>query len=235
LVQVERLGRPGINEGLVLTNSSLNAFNSFPPTEDLNSAGDLAVSTIFSEIQTTLQVITAFGTLHFGSNQPGFANVSAGFIPDVLRINTENNFSPSDSSNSQDTGFTHMAYNGDYGLVGGSGAQVMLTGGRKIEDGVMNITLAYLFAGAAAATTNFTPKAVNGTGIGAGSPQGWSDNLTYDMGSTCLEASTAGGPLVPNGAALNNAQAPGHFCLYQQTARYGSANFPYLAAPAGTY
>src|SRR5687768_6330420 len=37
-VQVERLARPAINEGLILTNDFLNAFNSIPPSADLSDA-----------------------------------------------------------------------------------------------------------------------------------------------------------------------------------------------------
>ena len=33
-VQIERLGRPAINEGLVITNDYLNAFNSISPSQD---------------------------------------------------------------------------------------------------------------------------------------------------------------------------------------------------------
>jgi hypothetical protein len=233
LVQIQRVGRPVVSQELLLTTQSMHIYDSMTPFDDIN--GGAGTDQIFSEMQTVVQMITTFGATLYGTSQPGFQNFAAGFVPDVLRINTENNFTPSDNSNSEDTGFTHMAFNGDYGLVGGNSSQVIFTGGRKIEDGVMNITFAYLFSGLTAATTGFNPKAVNGTGPATGSVMGWSDELTYDMGSTCDEAQQVGGPLVPNGAGTNSYQSPGHYCLVGQANRYATANFPFLPVPSGSY
>lgn len=122
--QVERLGRPAINEGLIITNDFLNAFNSIPPSADLTAAA----APVVAEAVVTL---TAFRLLP-GAPTPG--TVAAGFLPDVMRVDSANNFTPAQS-----------AYNGDFVLVGGTAP--MLTGGRKLTDDVIDITLSYLAAG----------------------------------------------------------------------------------------
>jgi hypothetical protein len=230
--QAQRVGRPLAGGDLLLTTQSMHIYNAMRPSDEVTTNADSNVTNLFSEMQTVIQTITTFGTSLYGTNQPGFQNYVVGFAPNVLRINTENNFAPSGASN-EDSGFTSMAYNADFGLVGGT--SLIFTGGRKIEDEAFNITYAYLFSGVTAATTGFTAKAVNGTGGSPGTVMGWSDELTYDMGSTCAEAEMSGGPAVPNAASKNSYQAPGHYCLYGQSSRYTTATFPYLAIPSGTY
>jgi hypothetical protein len=74
--QVERLGRPGINEGLVITNDFLNAFNSIPPSQDLSNAA----APVRAEAKKSLLAL---------GNSDQRANVLLGaFLPDVMRIDT---------------------------------------------------------------------------------------------------------------------------------------------------
>jgi hypothetical protein len=74
--QVERLGRPGINEGLIVTNDFLNAFNSIPPTADLSDAA----APVGAEAKKTLIAL---------GNDDARANALLGaFLPDVMRIDT---------------------------------------------------------------------------------------------------------------------------------------------------
>lgn len=74
--QFERLARPVINEGLVVTNDFLNAFNQIPPSADLSAAA----APVRAEALKTLQ---AFG------NTPTEAKALANaFLPDVMRIDT---------------------------------------------------------------------------------------------------------------------------------------------------
>ncbi len=74
--QFERLARPLINEGLVVTNAFLNAFNRIPPSADLSDAA----APVRAEALRTLQ---AFG------NTPAEAGAIANaFLPDVMRIDT---------------------------------------------------------------------------------------------------------------------------------------------------
>ncbi len=94
--QVERLARPAINEGLIITNSFLNAFDRIDGKIDIPAA-----------------------------------KVVAEFLPDVMRIDTRVNIP---------VGTT--AYNADL-----SGDKGILTGGCKLEDDVMDITLSLLVAG----------------------------------------------------------------------------------------
>lgn len=130
--QIERLGRPAINEGLVISNDNLNAFNSIPPTLDL-ATGNSAVLAVLTEASASLDLFDIIDGND--DHADGFANpVVLGFLPDVLRINTAANIPPGTA-----------AYNGDF-VVNDSGAP-MLTGGRKIEDDVADITLSYVVAG----------------------------------------------------------------------------------------
>ena len=59
-VQLERLGRPAINEGLVLSNKNLNAFNSITPASDLNSS-NAAVAAVLAEASAVLGVVYNLG------------------------------------------------------------------------------------------------------------------------------------------------------------------------------
>ncbi len=74
--QVERLGRPGINEGLVTSNNLLNIFNSVPPTVDLSPAA----GPIGAEASRTLKAL--------GNNEERTKALLTAFLPDVMRIDT---------------------------------------------------------------------------------------------------------------------------------------------------
>jgi Domain of unknown function (DUF4331) len=74
--QVERLGRPAINEGLITSNNLLNAFNSVPPTADLTRAA----APIGAEATRTLKAL--------GNNDERTKALLAAFLPDVMRIDT---------------------------------------------------------------------------------------------------------------------------------------------------
>jgi hypothetical protein len=74
--QVERLARPGINEGLITSNNLLNTFNSVPPTADLSPAA----APIGAEATRTLRAL---------GNSPERAKaLLTAFLPDVMRIDT---------------------------------------------------------------------------------------------------------------------------------------------------
>lgn len=132
-MQIERLGRPAVNEGLLFSNDKLNAFNSIPPTLDL-ATDNATVLSVLQEASAALDLVDSLeGANTFGD---GFeSQVVAGFLPDVMRIDT-----------AKDIPVGTAAYNGDFVLVEGTQA-AMLTGGRKIEDDVADITLSYLVAG----------------------------------------------------------------------------------------
>ncbi|BAY07660.1 DUF4331 domain-containing protein [Calothrix sp. NIES-2098] len=74
--QVERLARPGINEGLIVTNDFLNAFNSIPPTADLSSAA----APVGAEAKKTLKAL--------GNDDKRADALLGAFLPDVMRIDT---------------------------------------------------------------------------------------------------------------------------------------------------
>jgi hypothetical protein len=74
--QVERLGRPGVNEGLIVTNAFLNAFNSIPPSQDLSNAA----APVRAEAKNSL--------LALGNSSQRADSLLNAFLPDVMRIDT---------------------------------------------------------------------------------------------------------------------------------------------------
>lgn len=155
-VQIERLGRPAVNEGLVLSNANLNAFNSIPPSYDLRS--DIAaVAAVQGEATTVINVVRALGTAA-GGTPPATATVVGQFLPDVTRISVDDTHYTSNpltgnpltanvdrTSNSRQG---EVAYTACVSVTSGA---PLLCGGRKIRDDVIDITLSYIALGAAAA------------------------------------------------------------------------------------
>lgn len=140
-VQVERLARPAINEGLIISNAFLNAFNSIPPSADMSEAA----APVRAEAATVIEAADMLD----GKDDVPLEVVVGAFLPDVMRIDTSVDIAPG-----------KPAYNADV-----SGDKGMLTGGRKIEDDVMDITLSFLVAGDAtgkAVKDNVSYKGVRG-------------------------------------------------------------------------
>lgn len=183
--QIERLARPAINEGLVLTNRRLAMFNELNPRQDLLKRNE----TVLAEVVAVLTAVFQYSVAN-GLNPAPVSQVAAGFLPDVMRIDT-----------SKSVAVNTAAYNSDFVLVDGAVQGAMLTGGRKLEDDVVDVTLSYL---------------LNGDPSGASVK----DGITYGGGTTCTTAGQGSNP-----------GNPGHRCLNGQTQRLGSATFPFLAAP----
>ena len=122
-VQVERLARPGINEGLVLTNDFLNALNSVGPDFEASAlagqqpAADIAAP-IVGEAKNTL--------LALGNSEERADALLGAFLPDVMRIDTSG---PSGYAND----------------LNAAGSPVR---GRMLKDDVIDITLSVLSDGA---------------------------------------------------------------------------------------
>jgi Domain of unknown function (DUF4331) len=74
--QVERLGRPGVNEGLILTNDLLNAFNSVPPSQDRAPIA----APVREEAKAALRAL--------GNSPARTEALLNAFLPDVMRIDT---------------------------------------------------------------------------------------------------------------------------------------------------
>jgi len=151
--QIERLGRPAINEGLVLSNDKLNAFNSIPPSLD----GSEAAQPVLAEAAAVLTAVYNFGR-GLGLPAPAVNDVVAGFLPDVMRIDTR-----------LAVAVNQQAYNREFVVVQGTTTGFMATGGRKPEDDVMDDTLSYLIAG------DPTGQAIK-------------DGVSYGGGTTCANA-----------------------------------------------
>jgi hypothetical protein len=125
-VQVERLARPAINEGLFVTNDFLNAVNSIRPDQD----GAALVGPVAAEAVGTLQALGQIGTANAVTPpQPG--DVVAALIPDVMRIDTTLPAIPLGTG-----AYAFMARTG----LGTGGTGVMPIAGRKLEDDVIDIT-----------------------------------------------------------------------------------------------
>lgn len=126
--QVERLARPGINEGLVVKNDFLNTLNRVSPRfEAAALAGQQPQASQFAPIAADVTTyLMALG------NSPARTNALVGaFLPDVMRIDTTlaSNYSPTIPANCLNT----------------LGSPVC---GRKITDDVIDLTLAVLTNGA---------------------------------------------------------------------------------------
>lgn len=138
--QIERLARPAINEGLVITNDYLNAFNSIPPSSDFSTAA----APVLTEAIAVLDVVT--GLVGGG---PTSAEVAGQFLPDVMRIDVTNaNAGVGPSTTDGNVGYLSC--------VNGTGSGPLLCGGRKLQDDVIDITLTYIAAGAGALTNPYS-------------------------------------------------------------------------------
>jgi len=159
-MQVERLARPAINEGLVLSNDNLNAFNSITPSSDLE-ASNPAVAAVLTEAQVVLDVVRKLGnTLTSSTSAPPVATSVGQFLPDVMRISVDDaHFGAlhplvANTSRTGNSNQNNVAYTACVSLTAGA---PLLCGGRKIRDDVIDITLSYLAAGAGAAAPVATP------------------------------------------------------------------------------
>lgn len=150
--QIERLGRPGINEALVLSSAHHAAFNSIAPTLDLSS--DATVAAVRADVVAVLTAIKAYATANGITSASTVNNTAGGFLPDVIRINTANNFTPTTVTSTALNTYPG-AYGSDYAGTAPTPTDVdradplRLTGGRMITDDVIDVTYSYLIAGLA--------------------------------------------------------------------------------------
>lgn len=112
--QFERLARPAINEGLVVTPAFMEAFNSISPKLDLSAAA----APVRQEAVATLNAVDLLD----GSDNVDPNAIAGAFLPDVMRIDTTK---PS-------------------GYGSATNAQGSLIGGRMLMDDVIDITLGAL-------------------------------------------------------------------------------------------
>ena len=158
--QVEFLGRPGIGEALLFNNNLLNTYNAVTPRfvaaalADPNSAEGQAAAPIFTQAITVLDILeNADNNPNNGLTTP---QIVGAFLPDVLRIDTTLNFTP--TANGVET----SSY-GTFNAVG-----TTLRGGRKLTDDVIDITLTVLTDGAVTAdgVPYYRPGGNTNTAIG---------------------------------------------------------------------
>jgi len=135
--QVEFLARPGIGEGLLFTNDFLNTYNAVTPRfvntalTVPGSAEATAAAPVLDQATTVLNILTGLN-----ATGPTTGDIVAGFLPDVMRIDTTLDFTPN----------LNGTENGSY--AGAFNANGSLVGGRKLTDDVIDITLGYITDGA---------------------------------------------------------------------------------------
>ncbi|MEG4229643.1 DUF4331 domain-containing protein, partial [Microcoleus sp. N9_B2] len=112
--QFERLARPAINEGLIVSPAFLEAFNTIPPNLDLSGAA----APVRQEAVATLNAVDILD----GSDNVDPNAIAGAFLPDVMRIDTTKTS----------------------GYASATNAQGSLIGGRMLMDDVIDITLGAL-------------------------------------------------------------------------------------------
>jgi hypothetical protein len=112
--QFERLARPAINEGLIVTPEFLEAFNNIPPRLDLSAAA----APVRQEAVATLNAVDLLD----GRDNVDPNAIAGAFLPDVMRIDTTKRSGYGSATNSQGS----------------------LIGGRLPMDDVIDITLGAL-------------------------------------------------------------------------------------------
>ncbi len=128
LVQVERLARPAINEGLIITNEFLNRLNRVGPDCEARAlAGQQPCAGILGPVFG--EAIGTLGALGNGSAQ--INAIVGAFLPDVMRIDT-----------TIASGYANGAAFDGTGTITSSPK-----GGRKLLDDVIDITLGVLVPG----------------------------------------------------------------------------------------
>ncbi|MEG4577616.1 DUF4331 domain-containing protein [Microcoleus sp. N3A4] len=112
--QFERLARPAINEGLIVSPAYLEAFNNIPPRLDLSAAA----APVRQEAVATLNAVDLLD----GRDNVDPNAIAGAFLPDVMRIDTTKTSGYASATNSQGS----------------------LIGGRMLMDDVIDITLGAL-------------------------------------------------------------------------------------------
>ena len=112
--QFERLARPAINEGLVVTPAFMEAFNNISPRLDLSAAA----APVRQEAVATLNAVDLLD----GRDNVDPNAIAGAFLPDVMRIDTTKTSGYGSATNSQGS----------------------LIGGRLLMDDVIDITLGAL-------------------------------------------------------------------------------------------
>ncbi|MEG4213880.1 DUF4331 domain-containing protein [Microcoleus sp. Pol14C6] len=112
--QFERLARPAINEGLIVSPAYLEAFNNIPPRADLSAAA----APVRQEAVATLNAVDLLD----GRDNVDPNAIAGAFLPDVMRIDTTKTS----------------------GYASATNAQGSLIGGRMLMDDVIDITLGAL-------------------------------------------------------------------------------------------
>ncbi|MEG4799015.1 DUF4331 domain-containing protein [Microcoleus sp. ARI1-B5] len=112
--QFERLARPAINEGLIVTPAFLEAFNNISPRLDLSAAA----APVRQEAVATLNAVDLLD----GRDNVDPNAIAGAFLPDVMRIDTTKTS----------------------GYASATNAQGSLIGGRMLMDDVIDITLGAL-------------------------------------------------------------------------------------------
>ena len=118
--QVERLGRPAINEGLIITNDLLNTWNSVGPSveADFLAGKSQAAKPIADEATVVLKAL--------GNSDAEVGGLFKALLPDVMRIDT-----------TKTSGYAGSAP----GKLDNVTKDLRPVGGRMLKDDVIDVTL----------------------------------------------------------------------------------------------
>ncbi len=161
LAQMERLGRPAINEGLVAKNNLLNIYNSVDPTVDLTDAAIPVRGNVVTTLDAFLNTVPDGVATPAANAGAKLSLLGAGdmdyvvnnFLPDVMRIDTTIESGYVGTANLSGSALDPDGIDGTLPNVTLAGR---LVGGRWITDDVIDMTLLYLIP-------NSTNNALGGT------------------------------------------------------------------------
>lgn len=143
--QVDRVGMPLLSQIFLTTNTNMMVFNTIEPYEDLQVQGRDVQTEYKANMAKYVTAATAAGLTPL--------SVSAAtdiFFPDVLRIDTN-----------QTSGFAMSTATTELG-------NIRLTGGRRIEDDVVDIMLSFILGSDTTGAAVSDNVSYDGAGAGSG-------------------------------------------------------------------
>lgn len=234
-VQVDHLGRPGINEALLITNDFHNGYNATAPS--FTGVPKATLDTVVGEAKTVLKAIylgSCFVSGELGlttTNALKPAAVQCAQVGAAVFSDSAHTVIATDAAASAQTyadkTFTQFVpdvmrintsapsgYLSPCSLTAATDSKQLLCGGRLIDDDVIDVTYNYLIGGLAGQTSTVDPSPL-GTQVRALT----SDGVAFDNTAKAGEGNNKNG--LSDGVASNTQQ--GHTAP--------SSTFPYSAPP----
>ncbi|MEK8024341.1 MAG: DUF4331 family protein [Candidatus Hydrogenedentota bacterium] len=201
--QVEKLARPGIAEGLIISDTAFAAWHAATPAQETGTVALAEIAKTLGAINQALGQTAAYSALRVDST-------ARAFLPDVMRINTAIASGYANQVVNFDSGYTTLSTGGTAASGVGGTAQGAYGGGiarpvagRLPEDDVIDITLLVL-------------TDINRAGTGASGFN--SDSIPYkpELNAITNDDTNAG---------------IGHHFLMGEDAAEAASVFPFLSEP----